>query len=114
MKRTILAVTLGLAVAGALPVASGADYLVDVEQVTVERHRYETTLVVEALPLEAVVQVDGRPIGTASDLTGKALSVGPGHHTVQITAPGFRPFSSSFFADSLSSVNQFRVVLAPE
>src|SRR6185295_18063158 len=102
MKRIVLAAALGLAAAAALPGAPAADMILDVDNIKISQHRFETTLVVEALPLDAVVLVDGRLIGTASDLTGKALSVGPGNHTVQITAQGFRPYVSGFFADTQS------------
>jgi hypothetical protein len=114
MKRTMLAAAMALGVAGALPGAPSAEDATGFEQIAVSQHRFETTLIVEALPLEAQIQVDGRAIGTASEVTGTALSVGPGTHTVRITAPGFRPYVGSFFADTLSSANQFKVVLAPQ
>ena len=117
MKRTMLALTFGLTAACAVPGAVWAQtqgLLTEAKEIAVEQHRFETTLIVDALPLEAKVLVDGRDIGSASDLSGKAISVTPGTHTVEVIAPGFRPYLGGFFADTLSSVNQFRVVLAPE
>ena len=118
MKPTMLALMLGLTTAIAVPGVASAQWsskaLQEAKDISIAQHRFETTLIVDALPLEAKVLVDGRDIGTASDLTGKAVSVPPGSHTVEISAPGFRPYVGGFFADTLSSVNQFRVVLAPE
>jgi hypothetical protein len=46
------------------------------------------TLTVDALPLHAEVRLDGVRLGTAHDLAGRAVSVLPGDHVVQISAAG--------------------------
>ena len=46
------------------------------------------TLTVDALPLHAEVRLDGARLGSAHDLVGRALSVLPGDHVVQISAQG--------------------------
>ena len=115
MTHIALALTLGLALLWVSPAPASAQGLTETgPKIVISRHRFETTLILEVIPLEAVVRVDGRAIGTAGDLVARAIAVSPGPHTVHIGAPGFRPYVGSFTADPYSSVNQFLVVLVPE
>ena len=70
-------------------------------------------LVVDALPLEAQVFLDGRPFGSAAQLMAHAFPLAPGRHTVGVVAPGFKPYSAQFVAD-LSFSTRLRIVLSPE
>lgn len=109
MKRNRWAPVLGLAVLGALPtMVSAESYSGGVSQ-----GRYETTLIIDARPLEAQVRVDGRPIGSARELVAQAISVLPGPHTLEISAPGFHRYVGKFIADAEGAVNQFVVTLPP-
>ena len=108
MKRTRCALILGLAILFALPAGAGAQATNGAGQ-----HRSETTLIVDALPLQAQVLVDGRPIGLAGDLLARAISVLPGRHTLEINAPGFHRYVGHFTADPLGSASQFVVTLVP-
>jgi hypothetical protein len=66
----------------------------------VSQGRYETTLIIDARPLQAQVRVDGRPIGSAGELVTMAVSVLPGPHTIEISAPGFHRYVGQFIADA--------------
>jgi len=98
----------GVAVVGLLVLATSPAQSIDVAP-----HRFETTLIVQALPLEALVLIDGRRLGTAQELNAVAIAVTPGPHVLHIMAPGFQTYTGWFVADSGSSVNEFRVALAP-
>ena len=50
--------------------------------------------------------LDGRPLGSAAELLACALPLGPGRHTVQVLAPGFRPYAAQFVADPSFSSRQ--------
>ena len=108
MKRNRWAPVLGLAVLCALPDMGSAQTSGDVSQ-----GRYETTLIIDARPLEAQVKVDGRPIGSAGELVAQAISVLPGPHTLEISAPGFHRYVGKFIADAGGEANQFTVTLPP-
>ena len=109
MKHNMLALALGLALLGALPDAVSAQSLTGVSW-----NRSETTLIVDARPLQAQVLIDGRPLGSARELIAKAISVTPGSHTVEIRAPGFHRYVGEFTADDAGSATQFWVTLAPQ
>lgn len=79
----------------------------------VSQGKYETTLIIDARPLQAQVRVDGRPIGSAGELVAMAISMLLGPHRVEISAPGFHRYVGQFTADTGSAVNQFVVTLAP-
>jgi len=79
----------------------------------VSQGRYETTLIVDVRPLEAQVRVDGRPLGSARELVAIAISVLPGPHTIEISAPGFHRYVGQFIADAGGAANQFTVTLPP-
>ena len=51
------------------------------------------TLIIEVRPLQAVVRLDGVPIGTAHDVVARPIYVRPGAHLISVTAPGFLPSS---------------------
>src|SRR5262245_48862065 len=108
MTRVLIATAaLGAMLLSAPPVPSSADTLF------VAQYRFETKLIVQVMPLAAQIIVDGRVLGTAQDLVAEAISVTPGPHTIQVSAPGFVPYVGTFVADPFSSVSQFRVTLAP-
>ena len=75
--------------------------------------RYEAALVLEVLPLDAQILLDGYPIGTARELVAIAVPVRPGWHTVQVEAPGYYPHTGRFVSDQHSSANLFVVTLVP-
>ena len=71
-------------------------------------------LVVEALPLDAEVTLDGKPVGTARERASYALDLTPGRHTITITAPGHQPLTAGFVADPGGFMTKIRAVLVPE
>ena len=71
-------------------------------------------LVVEALPLDAEVTLDGKTVGTARERASYALDLAPGRHTITITAPGHRPLTAGFVADPAGFMTKIRAVLVPE
>jgi PEGA domain-containing protein len=74
---------------------------------------FETTLLVDALPLAAEVLLDGRLLGSAGALVAQAISVQPGPHVIEVRAPGYLPYAGTFTADAHSSASRFRVILSP-
>ena len=76
-------------------------------------HIFESSLVVDARPLDAEVLLNGSRLGPAGELATQAISVGPGTHVIEVRASGYQPFVGRFTADAFSSVNRFWVVLAP-
>ena len=73
----------------------------------------QTFLIVDATPAGAQVFLDGRLLGSAADLLARALPLAPGGHSVQIIAPGFKPYRAQFAADPSFST-RLRVALAHE
>ena len=108
MTRNRWAPLLGLAVLCTLPAMVSAQ-----GAAAVTEGRHETTLIIDARPLEAQVRVDGRPIGSARELVAQAISVLPGPHTLEISAAGFHRYVGKFIADAEGEVNQFVVTLPP-
>jgi hypothetical protein len=79
-----------------------------------DRWRGDSTfLIVDAMPPDAEVYLDGRRLGAAGQLVARALPVSYGPHAVQIVAPGFRPWAASFVADGSFPV-RLRAVLVRE
>jgi hypothetical protein len=72
-----------------------------------------TFLIIDAAPPDAQVYLDGRRLGTAGELTARALSVSYGTHAVHVRAPGFRPWATRFVVDGSFPV-RLRPVLARE
>jgi len=70
-------------------------------------------LIVDAVPAEAQVFLDGRPLGSAAELLARALPLGPVRHIVQVVAPGVLPYAAQFVADPSFS-SRFRVALSHE
>jgi hypothetical protein len=70
-------------------------------------------LIVDALPPEARVFLDGRPFGSATQLMAHAFPLAPGRHSVWVVAPGFKPYSTQFVADPSFST-RLRIALSPE
>jgi len=71
-------------------------------------------LIVDALPIDAQVYIDGRPLGTARDLLARALPIAPGLHSIAIVAPGFSPFSANFATDPKGFSTRVQVTLIPQ
>jgi len=70
-------------------------------------------LIVDALPLEAQVFLDGRPFGSAAQLMAHAFPLAPGRHIVWVVAPSFKPYRVPFVADPIFSTC-LRIALSPE
>ena len=70
-------------------------------------------LIVDALPPEAQVFLDGRPFGSAAQLMAHAFPLAPGQHIVGVVVPGFKPYSVQFVADPIFST-RLRIALSPE
>lgn len=70
-------------------------------------------LVVDALPLEAQVFLDARPLGSAAQLVARAFPVAAGRHAVAIVAPDFKPYIAMFLAGPGFPI-RLRVALSPE
>ena len=70
-------------------------------------------LIVDALPPEARVFLDGRPFGSATQLMAHAFPLAPGRHIVWVVSPGFKPYSVPFVADPIFST-RLRIALSPE
>jgi len=51
------------------------------------------SLYINALPIDAQVQLDGVPIGFANDLEARPVETRPGIHTLTFEAPGYEPSS---------------------
>jgi hypothetical protein len=58
-------------------------------------------LIVDASPHDAEVYLDGRRLGAAGELVALVLPVAHGAHTVQVLAPGHRPWAGRFVADGV-------------
>jgi PEGA domain len=71
-------------------------------------------LVVEAVPLDAEITLDGKAVGTARERASYALDLAPGSHTIRITAPGHKPLMGRFVADPGGYMTKIRAVLVPE
>jgi len=48
-----------------------------------------STLTVDVIPLQAEVRLNGAPIGNAHYLTARPIAVVPGHHVLEVLAPGY-------------------------
>jgi hypothetical protein len=59
----------------------------------------EPFLIVDALPLDAQVYLDGRLLGTAGDLIARPLRITQGRHAIAVTAPGFAAYTAQFLTD---------------
>lgn len=73
----------------------------------------QALLIVDATPGNAEVFVNGRLLGSASALVGRAVPISPGKHSLEIISRGFRPFSTQFTA-SPTFPTRLRVALAPQ
>lgn len=71
-------------------------------------------LVVEARPLDAVITLDGKVVGTARERASYALDLAPGRHTITLTAPGHRAVTGDFVADPDGFTTKIRATLVPE
>lgn len=65
----------------------------------------ESALSLSALPPQAVVSVDGRVVGTASDYSGKVLAVVPGTHHVVVTIGGTVTVDRNVYVGRQSTVS---------
>lgn len=73
----------------------------------------ETFLIVDAMPSDAQVFLDGLMLGSAGELLARALPVPRGPHTVAIAAPGFKLHIARIDADP-SFPARVRIALEPE
>ncbi len=71
-------------------------------------------LIVDALPSEAQVFLDGHLLGTAGQLIARALPIAPGRHALEVVAPGFRPYIAVFSTDPSGFPRRIRTRLARE
>lgn len=68
---------------------------------------------VEAMPLDAEITLNGKAAGTARERGSYPLRLRPGHHTITIEAPGHQPLTRRFIIDGSGFMAKVRVVLAP-
>ena len=99
----------GAVAVGALGIAMGADMSARSLGPPIP-----SLLVIEAVPLDAEVTLDGKPVGTARERASYALDLAPGQHTIRITAPGHKPLTGRFVADPGGFMTKIRAVLVPE
>jgi hypothetical protein len=99
----------GAVAVGALVMAMGADMSARSLGTPIP-----SLLVVEAVPLDAEVALDGKPAGTARERASYALDLAPGQHTIRITAPGHKPLTARFIADPAGFMTKIRAVLVAE
>ena len=99
----------GAVAVGALGMAMGADMSARSLGTPIP-----SLLVVEAVPLDAEVTLDGRAVGTARERASYALDLAPGRHTIRITAVGHKPLTARFVADPGGFMTKIRAVLIPE
>jgi hypothetical protein len=74
--------------------------------------RQSAILIVDALPLEAEVRLDGVVIGTARGLTAQAMPILPGNHVLQVWAPDYYLGGVSFYSTP-NWVSHVQVQLVP-
>ena len=74
----------------------------------------EGFLIVDAVPLDAHVFLDGRFLGSARDILARALPLSPGGHAIAITLPGYRSYLAPFDADPSGFSTRIRVRLRSE
>ncbi|MBI3625725.1 MAG: PEGA domain-containing protein [Candidatus Rokubacteria bacterium] len=98
--------------AGGLVILSGAPSMAGVGPAGISSG--PIYLIVDANPLDAQVFLDGRLLGTASDLVARAFPLNPGRHAIEIVAPGFRPYAAKFSVVPGSFPARFRVALTPD
>lgn len=99
----------GAAAAGALAVAMGAG--TSGQSWGPPR---PSLLVVEAVPLDAEIILDGKAVGTARERASYALDLAPGRHTITIAAAGHKSLTGHFVADPNGFMTKIRAVLTPE
>jgi hypothetical protein len=68
---------------------------------------------VEAMPLDAEITLNGKAAGTARERGSYPLRLPPGLHTITIEAPGHQPLTRRFIIDGSGYMAKVRVVLAP-
>jgi hypothetical protein len=73
----------------------------------------EGFVIINATPPEARVFLDGRALGQARQLVARAFRLPFGKHTVEVVAPGFRPYRAQFALDP-GFPTRLRVALEPE
>jgi hypothetical protein len=119
MRRSGLAMVMGLMFLCALPAIARAQFLpavavsAEAAGVAYQQSRYQAALSLDVLPLDAEVLLDGKSIGTARQLVAVAVPVTPGWHTVEVVAPGHHSYAGRFVADQHSSASMFVVNLVP-
>lgn len=72
-----------------------------------------STLIIEVLPRQAEVRLDGHVLGIARDLVAEAVRLRPGEHVLQITAPGFLA-STLYLTTTPDWASRVWVELVPE
>jgi hypothetical protein len=69
-------------------------------------------ITLDVLPLQAEVRLDGVLLGTASQLTAQVVTISPGRHVVEVSAPGHHPSNTAFYS-TRNWVNHVQVQLIP-
>ncbi len=70
-------------------------------------------VIIDAMPADAQVFLDGRMVGSARQLVARAFPLPPGRHAIEILFPRFRPYIAKFTV-SPSFPTRIRVALYPE
>ena len=69
-------------------------------------------VIIDAMPEDAQVVLDGRLLGSARQLVARAFPLPPGRHAIEIVSPGFRPYTAQFTV-SPNFPARIRVALHP-
>jgi len=83
-------VCVGLLAAPACALAA-ADYFMGHSVYGYSGYSLGGSLYINALPIDAEVQLDGVPIGSANDLAARPVETRPGVHTLTFQAAGYEP-----------------------
>jgi hypothetical protein len=105
-RRPLLAGILALGLLAAVPGLNGEAWY--------GSNPIEPFLIVDARPLDAQVYLNGRLLGTASDLIARPLRITHGRHTIAVTAPGFSAYTAHFLTDPHGYSTRVGVTLPPQ